>query len=198
LPPVYKAWVQGLLAEVCERLGNWTQAETHYRKALTFTPEDNFLLVAYADFLLDRNRPAEVLTLLSKSSQSDTGFLRLALAKAALHSPDLPLYTWIMGARFAALVQRGSDYFGREQVRFALYLQHNPQEALDLAQRNWAIQKAPWDARVFLEAALAARQPQAAVAVLQFVRETKLQDPIIEPLAQRLEAQLGTGKEKTP
>jgi Tfp pilus assembly protein PilF len=198
MPPSYKAWVQGLLAEVSERLGNWTQAETHYRKALTFTPEDNFLLVAYADFLLDRNRPAEVLTLLRNSSQSDTGFLRLALAKAALHSADLPLYTWIMGARFAALVQRGSDYFGREQVRFALYLQHNPQEALDLAQRNWNIQKAPWDARVLLEAALAAKQPQAAVAALRFLRETQLQDPIIEPLARQLEAQLGTGKEKIP
>jgi tetratricopeptide (TPR) repeat protein len=198
LAPVYKAWVQGLLAEVCERLGDWPQAETHYRKALSFTPEDNFLLVAYADFLLDRNRPAEVLTLLRNSSQSDTGFLRLALAKAALHSPDLPLYTWIMGARFAALVQRGSDYFGREQVRFALYLQHNAPDALDLAQRNWAIQRAPWDARVLLEAALAAHQPRAATPVLQFIHDTKLQDPIIEALARQLEAQLDSGKGKTP
>jgi Tfp pilus assembly protein PilF len=190
LPPAFKSWLQGLLAETAERLGDWAQAETHYRKALNLTPEDNFLLVAYADFLLDRHRPAEVLTLLRNSSQSDTAFLRLALAKAALNSPDLPLYTWIMGARFAALTQRGSDYFGREQVRFALYLQHDPQTALDMAERNWEVQRAPWDARAFLEAAQAARQPQAALPALAFLRRTKLQDPMIEPLVQQMEAAL--------
>jgi hypothetical protein len=112
------------------------------------------------------------------------------LAKAALNSPDLPLYTWIMGARFAALTQRGSDYFGREQVRFALYLQHDPQTALDMAERNWEVQRAPWDARAFLEAAQAARQPQAALPALAFLRRTKLQDPMIEPLVQQMEAAL--------
>jgi hypothetical protein len=95
-----------------------------------------------------------------------------------------------MAARFAALTQRGSDYFGREQVRFALYLQHDPAAALDMAERNWQLQRAPWDARVFLEAAQAAHRPQAASAALAFLRQTKLQDPIIEPLAERLEAQL--------
>jgi Tfp pilus assembly protein PilF len=190
LPAVFRAWLQGMLAETAERLGDWTQAETHYRKALELAPEDNFLLVAYADFLLDRGRPAEVLTLLGNSSQSDTAFLRLALAKAALQSPDLPLYTWIMAARFAALTQRGSDYFGREQVRFALYLQHDPPAALHMAQRNWEVQRAPWDARVFLEAAEAAGQPRAAAPALAFLQKTKLQDPVIESVARRLEAEL--------
>ena len=191
LSPAIRSWLQGLLAETAERLGEWTQAEGHYRKALMLTPQDNFLLVAYADFLLDRQRPAEVLTLLRNSNQSDTAFLRLALAKAALKSPDLPLYTWVMGARFAALTQRGSDYFGREQVRFALYLQHDPRAALDMAERNWEVQRAPWDARVLLEAAQAAHQPQAALPALAFLRKTKLQDPMIEPLARQMEAALG-------
>lgn len=190
LPPALRAWLEGLLAETAERLGEWAQAETHYRKALALTPQDNYLLVAYADFLLDRNRPAEVLPLLMNSSQSDTAFLRLALAKAALHSPELPRYGWIMGARFAAVTQRGSDYFGREQVRFALYLQRDPQAALDMAKRNWEAQRAPWDARVFLEAAQAAREPQAAAPVLAFLRTTKLQDPIVEGLARKIEAAL--------
>ena len=186
----FKAWVQGLLAESAERLGDWTQAEAHYRKALAYTPGDNFLLVAYADFLLDRNRPKEVLNLLADYTQSDTAFLRLALAQAALGSPELPRYTWIMAARFEALAQRGSDYYGREQVRFALHLQHDPQGALELAQRNWQVQRAPWDARVFLEAAQAANQPQAAAPVLAFLEQTKLQDPIIEQLARQLRPQL--------
>lgn len=196
--PTYQAWIEGLLAEVCERLGDWTQAESHYRKALGFAPADNFLQVAYADFLLDRGRPEEVLTLLRDSSQSDTAFLRLALAKAALHSADVQLYTWIMAARFEALAARGSDYFGREQVRFALYLQHNPQAALDLATRNWQVQRAPWDLRVFLEAADAAHQPQAAWPALRLLHETKLEDPVIATLASRLESQLPDHGGKAP
>ncbi len=186
----FKAWVQGLLAEANERLGDWPQAETHYRKALDYTPHDNFLLVAYADFLLDRGRPKEVLALLADHTQSDTAFLRIVLAQAALHGADLPRYVFLMAARFEALRARGSDYYGREQVRFALQLQHDPAAALELAQRNWEVQRAPWDVRVFLEAAEAAGKPKAAAGVLAFVAETKLQDPIIEPLAQRLRAQL--------
>jgi tetratricopeptide (TPR) repeat protein len=196
--PTLQSWIQGLLAETCERLGDWQQAESHYRQALQLTPKDNFLLVAYADLLLDRNRAAEVLPLLRDSAQSDTAFLRIALAKAALKSPDVALYTWIMGARFEALRQRGSDYFGREQVRYALYLQQDPQAALDLAQQNWRVQRAPWDARVFLEAAAAAKQPAAAASVLKFLQETKLQDPIIEPLARQLEAQLASAQRAAP
>ncbi|HLX28581.1 MAG TPA: tetratricopeptide repeat protein [Casimicrobiaceae bacterium] len=188
----FKAWVEGLLAEANERLGDWPQAEAHYRKSLEYTPHDNFLLVAYADFLLDRGRPQEVLTLLADYRQSDTAFLRIVLAQAALHSADLPRYVFLMAARFEALRARGSDYYGREQVRFALHLQHDPQSALELAQRNWEVQRAPWDLRIFLEAADAARKPQAASDVLAFLSQTKLQDPIIEPLAKRLRAELVT------
>ena len=190
LSPSFKAWVQGLLAESAERLGDWSQAEVHYRKALAYTPDDNFLLVAYADFLLDRNRPKEVLVLLDAYAQSDTAFLRLALAKVALGSPDLSQYTWVMGARFEALAQRGSDFYGREQVRFALYLKHDPREALALAQRNWQAQRAPADIRVFLEAAQAASAPRAAAPVLAFLERTKLEDPIIEHLARELREQV--------
>jgi tetratricopeptide (TPR) repeat protein len=192
----FNAWMQGLLAESAERLGNWTEVEAHYQNALASTPGDNFLLVAYADFLLDRQRPKEVLALLADYSQSDTAFLRLALAQAALQSPDLPQYTWIMAARFEALAQRGSDYYGREQVRFALYLQHDPTAALELAVRNWQVQRAPWDARVFLEAAQAANRPQAALPVLAFLERTKLQDPIIESLARQMQTQLKTASSR--
>jgi Tfp pilus assembly protein PilF len=191
-PASYKAWIEGLLAESAERLGDWPLAESHYRSALKWLPRDNFLLVAYADFLLDRGRPQEVTPLLADHTQSDTAFLRIALAQAALHGDQSQRYTWIMAARFEALRLRGSDYFGREESRFALQLQHDPDTALDLALRNWQVQRAPWDARVVLEAALAAKRPQAAVPVLEFLDRTRLEDPILEPLGHQLRAQLAT------
>jgi Tfp pilus assembly protein PilF len=195
VPAGYQAWIQGLLAETAERLGDWPLAEVHYRRALELLPQDNFLLVAYADFLLDRGRPSEVLKLLDGHSQSDTAFLRIALAQSALQAVDAERYRWLMAARFEALRLRGSDYFGREQARFALQLQHDPLTALDLAERNWRLQRAPGDARVLLEAAQAARQPQAAAQVLEFLQRTKLEDPMIEPLAQNLRAQLKAAAE---
>jgi tetratricopeptide (TPR) repeat protein len=189
-----KSWIEGLSAESCERLGRWDDAEAHYRKALALVPEDNFLLVAYADFLLDRQRPAEVLPLLADHTQSDTAFLRLVLAQAALRSADLSNYVWTMAARFEALRQRGSEYFGREEVRFALDLQHDPAAALELARQNWQVQREPWDARVFLAAALAADQPLVARPVLDFVEHSKLEDPVIADLSARLRARLGGAK----
>jgi Tfp pilus assembly protein PilF len=188
--PAYKAWVEGLMAESAERLGDWTLAETHYRNALKLQPRDNFLLVAYADYLLDRARPQEVVPLLAEHAQSDTAFLRLALAQEALHSDQVQRYVWIMAARFEALRLRGSEYFGREESRFALQLQHDPQTALDMGLRNWQMQREPWDARVVLEAALAAKRPQAAAPVLDFLQTTRLEDPLIEPLVRELKAQL--------
>jgi tetratricopeptide (TPR) repeat protein len=192
-PAGYRAWIEGLMAESAERLGDWPSAEAHYLSALKLQPQDNFLLVAYADFLLDRGRPREVLPLLAGHAQSDTAFLRLALAQSMLHSDQIQRYIWIMGARFEALRLRGSEYFGREESRFALQLQHDPQAALDLALRNWQVQRAPWDARVVLEAALAAKQPQAAAPILEFLQKTRLEDPIIDPLARALRGQLGVG-----
>jgi Tfp pilus assembly protein PilF len=195
---VYQAWIHGLIAETAERLGDWALADAQYREALKLLPQDNFLLVAYADLLLDQGRAREVLPLLRDHAQSDTAFLRIALAQAALQSPDAARYTWIMAARFEALTQRGSDYFGREESRFALQLQHDPQTSLEMAQRNWQLQRAPWDARVLLEAAAAANQPQAAVPVLEFLRATRLEDPIVLARAQQLRALLAKSAGSAP
>ncbi|HTQ00257.1 MAG TPA: hypothetical protein VMN56_13090 [Casimicrobiaceae bacterium] len=175
-------WIEGLLAEGSERLGRFDDAETHHRRALALAPGDNFLLVAYADFLLDRGRAKEVLPLLADHVESDTAYLRLALAQSALHTPDASRYRWVMAARFAAYAQRGGELFGREEARFLLALAKDPEAALAAALRNWENQREPADARIVLEAALAARQPEAAAAVVDFVARSKLEDPRIDAL----------------
>jgi hypothetical protein len=43
-----------------------------------------------------------------------------------------------------------------------------------------------------LAAALAAKQPQAAAPVLEFIKKTKLEDPILDPMLKELQAQLKT------
>lgn len=189
-----RAWIAGLQGEIAGRLGQWDRQESYFREALQYTPADDFLSVAYADFLLDRNRPGEVLTLLANQTQSDTAFLRIALAQQALGSPQLARYTWIMSARFEALALRDSALYDREQSRFVLHMLHDPQRALALAEGNWKVQRAPWDVRVFLEAALAADHPQAAAPALAFVDKTRLQDPVIDALAKKVRARMSIEK----
>jgi hypothetical protein len=125
---------------------------------------------------------------------SDTAFLRIALAEQALKSPYVTRYRWIMAARFAALALRGSRLYRREQSRFVLHMEHNPARALKLAEKNWQVQRAPWDVRVYLEAALAAHKPAAAKPVLAFLHKYNLQDPHINPLQHKLETQLQATK----
>ena len=186
--PALASWIEGLRAEGCERLGRWQDAEAHYRKALELSPGDNYLLSGYADFLLDRGRAKEVVALLADYTESDTTYLRLALAHAALESPRAPMFRWTMAARFEAYRQRASELFGREEARFLLHLANDAEAALVAAERNFERQREPADVRILLEAALAARKPVAAARAIVFVERVKLEDPVIDALMRELRA----------
>ncbi len=181
--PALQAWAQGLLADAALYTGDNALAESHYKAALQLSPGDNFLLADYADFLLDHNRPREALELLKDYVQSDTSFLRLCIAEQRLKLPQAAADAAQMAARFAATDQRGSYLYRREEALFALTVQHDTSAGLDLAQQNWTVQKAPQDARILLQAALLAGQPQAAQPVLDFIARTGLREPHVDELA---------------
>src|SRR3569623_605879 len=62
LTPDLQQWTQGLLADMAARRGDGAAGERHYRAAMAAARPDSFLLAAYADFLLDQGRAAEVVT----------------------------------------------------------------------------------------------------------------------------------------
>ncbi|HET7369591.1 MAG TPA: hypothetical protein VFK45_01985 [Gammaproteobacteria bacterium] len=185
-----RAWIEGLMADAAKRLGRDAAAEKHFRAALELTPGDNFLLADYADFLLDQHRPRDVIKLLKDYQRSDTSFLRYVFAEAELGLPGAEADIDAMAGRFAALDRRGSHVYRREQARFVLRALHDPERALKLAAQNWRVQRAPWDIRVYLAAALAAKQPRAALPALKVYESSGLHDPHIAPLAAKLRAQL--------
>jgi tetratricopeptide (TPR) repeat protein len=183
-----RAYVEGLMADGAWRLGRTDEADGHFRQALQLTPGDNFLLADYGDFLLDQGRPRDVIALVKDYTQSDTSLLRMVFAEAALGSPELQHDIAEMEARFAAMDRRGSHVYRREEAGFVLYLGHDPASALKLAQQNWIVQRAPKDMRIYLEAALAANQPQAAAPVLALLEQSHLQDPAVNRLAAKISA----------
>lgn len=192
-PVAVQSWIHGILADAAKYLGDTAAAEAHFRLALQLAPADNFLLADYGDFLLDQQRPRDALVLLGNDSQSDTSFLRQVYAEVALGLPQAASDTQQMADRFAALETRGTRTYRREQAGFELYLRHDPQRALELAQQNWSIQRAPEDMRILLEAALAAGKPEAAQSALDEISATGLQYPVVLRLAAQVKSKLAAG-----
>lgn len=175
-PAPLRAWSLTLLAEMAERLGEHGAAETHFRAALQADPQDSYLLAAYADFLLERGRPQDVLRLLGTRTQADALLLRHALALSALGSPEAASRTAALRARFEAARRRGDTVHRREEARFALALAGNPGEAVRLAKLNWSVQKEPADLRILARAAAASGDAEAAGMVRDWLRSTGLED----------------------
>lgn len=186
--PELMLWAQTRLAEMAVRLQRWGDAERHYRSALAQGVTDQFLLASFADFLLQRERPAEVLQLLAGWERSDILLLRLALAGRASKDPRTADWERQLRDRFQAAARRGDKLHEQEAARWALELQDDPARALAYAKSNYASQKEPRDAEVLLRAALAARQPAEAQPALAWWKESGYEDPVMQQLAARLGA----------
>lgn len=180
--PNIQIWVLTLLAEMAERLGDVVAAEKHFENAINLGDPDSYLLGVYSDFLLEQHRPQEVLSLLKAKTTIDPLLLRYAEALNAMHLPESQVQIEELRNRFDAAMMRGDTVHQREQSRFELRLMHNPVRALEIAKLNWAIQKEPADARVYLEAALASSDKYAAVPLIGWLEAHHLEDAILKKM----------------
>jgi tetratricopeptide (TPR) repeat protein len=181
-----REWATSTLGEIALRLGRDDDAEKHFKAAMAEDPEDPYLLSAYADLLLDLDRPAEAARVVSGRLDNDNLLLRLAIAEARTHAKAAKADRELLGQRFAASHLRGDTVHRREESRFVLALEDEPDRALSLARANWDVQHEPWDVRVLLEAAVAARDRGAAAPALDFLEAHHMQDPRIHALAKKL------------
>jgi len=187
--PGQRLWVLTRLAEIAQRLGNLTEADAQYRSALKLGIDDQYLLTAYAEFLLDRRRPAEVVELLKDKTRNDVLLLRLALAEQSLGLPAAQTHQAAIQARIDAARLREDKLHLSDEALFELMFRKRPQDALRLARENWELgQREPSDARILLEAALAARQPEGATAALDWLTRNRHEDVILRRLAAELKA----------
>ena len=183
--PLVLRWAQAVGADMAAMLGQTEAADLHFSEATT-DGGDIPTLVAFADHLLDSNRPGEVLTLLAGRSEADIVYLRLAIAGKRLDDARAPHWTALLADRFAAANAGGVQLHLREEARFELEVRGDAATALKLALANWKIQKEPSDARLVLQTALAANDPAAAADVLAFIEKTGLADTRIKPLQDKI------------
>lgn len=181
-----RLWSLTVLAEIAARRDKNQEADQFFKEALHVSGQDVYLLSAYADFLLDQKRPAEVIAMLADKTRIDGLLLRLALARQQRGDTDLDGIVTQLGARFAASRLRGENLHQGDEARFALYLLRQPRPALQLARANWTAQREPKDARILLEAALAAGDPAAARPVIELLNTTGMEHARLRDLAARL------------
>jgi len=188
LPPGIAAWLATLAAESADALGRAGEAESHYRTALRAEAHPSvYLLVSYADFLLRAERPGEVVKLLTDAPPADSLLLRLAIAGKRL-GRDVARQLDVLGYRFELALDGLDNTHAREAACFALYLADKPAVALTSALANWNVQHEAIDARLVLEAALAAGRAEAAHPVLDWLDANRVEHAALRVLAEKVRA----------
>ncbi|RYF41458.1 MAG: hypothetical protein EOO25_09825 [Comamonadaceae bacterium] len=186
--PALLVWDHTRLAEMALRLQRPADAEAHFKQALQQGVTDQFLLGAYADYLIAAKRPAEAVQLLAGWERSDILLLRLAIAGKAAGDAKAAGWAAQLRERFVDAARRGDRLHEQEAARFELDLESNPAKALALARSNYAVQKEPRDAEILMRSALAANDAKAAQPALDWMRISGYQDPALDLLADQLAA----------
>lgn len=178
-----RIWIATILAETAARTEAIREAEQYFTEAFRVGIKDQYLLGAYADFLLDQGRYRDVVPLVQHEIKADGLLLRLVLAEQALDIPWFQNHKAELASRFSASRERGTATHVREEARFTLTILHDAQRALPLAQANWNVQREPADARILLESALAAGNRTAAQPVLDWMKMNHVEDFRLRQLA---------------
>lgn len=174
-------WALTLAAEIATRRGDYRAAERHFEEALALDPRDAYLKGVYAEFLIDRDRPRDVLPLLCDDIKNDTLLLRLTQAERRIPEAraSFTAHRDELAARFDAARRRGDSLHRREEAQFRLSIEHDAPAALQLARDNWAVQREPADLRILVEAARATGNADALKIASDWVAATHLEDAAI-------------------
>ncbi|HEX2789518.1 MAG TPA: tetratricopeptide repeat protein [Steroidobacteraceae bacterium] len=181
-----RAWRYSELGEMAERQGDDQAAEHWFREGLQLAPEDFYMRAACADLLLRQRRAAETLQLLAGFESMEPMLLRIVVAQQLLGDGRSARDRAMLTAAFDVEQQRGEAVHRREQARFLLDVEQQPEAALAAAQENWRVQREPDDVLILLRTAQAAHRPQAALPALLFMQQARLEDVRLEPYRQEL------------
>jgi hypothetical protein len=185
-------WAHGVAAELAQRLGRTPTARRHFEEAVrrmaAANTTDPGLLASYADFLLDQGEHRQTQVLLGPYERQDSLLLRLTLAERALAlagdaaaASAADEHAQRLALRFQEMRDRGDKSHLREQALFELGIRRDATRALQLIRQSWALLREPVDARLYLRAAVAAKEPTAALPVQDWLRKSGLQDVRLAP-----------------
>jgi len=186
-PASERRWAHTILAETAASLEQTFDAERHFRAALELEPQHAYTLAAYADFLMDQDRPMDVVRSLRGKDGPESVLLRLAWAERTI-SPQGGSWRELaarLRGRLESTDSRGEPLHRREYAMLLLRVLGQPRLALSEAKLNWETQKELADARILLEAAAALGDSESARPVLNWMTATRIEDVRLHSLARR-------------
>lgn len=175
-------WMLTSLGEMAWRMGLFEAADRHFQTALNSGIKDIYLLRIYGDFLLQQNRPSEVISLLSSETRIDSLLLRLTLAEKVLRSESLDKHIVLLQSRFDANRQRRSAMHKGDEARFTLDLLGDSERALALAKHNWLLQRESADTYILLRTALASNSALTVKMTLEWLAGKGTKDVLIDKI----------------
>jgi hypothetical protein len=174
--PGTRAWLWTTLAELEQRAGRAAPSDLAWKQSLA-AARDSYTAVAYADFLLDQQRPREAWALLQPEQRSDAVLLRLAIAARRANVAEAPALETELRARFAQADQRsGPSGHERERALMALDIERDTAAALRAARANVEQQREPLDLLLLARCAAAAGDVAAANEARALARQIGLRD----------------------
>ncbi len=180
-----RRWTIAWLADIAVRLGWYPRADRYFEQAVQLGQPSIHVLTQYAEYLLDTKRFEKATALLEHRQNVDALLLLRIRAMRQLKLPGVSSYVSQLKDRLETGRRRGSAHPSTE-AQLYLHLLQRPLESLPLALENWRDQREPRDARLVLEAALAARRPDAAQPVIDWLRRSRLEDVRLDSLRRRL------------
>lgn len=181
--PEEASWALSVRGELERWSGDDARAEQTLEQALSLDPTDTSSRLVLAQLFLDVGQPARAAQLFEGRTVNDGELLMWVLALKAANAKEYDARRAELDERVQANRQRGETLYQREESRYALALEGDAAKALELATKNWAVQKEPADARVLLEAAVATKNAAAAAPALQWLESTRFSDPRLRALA---------------
>lgn len=160
-------WALSVKGELLRWRGDEAGAQVALKQALSADPDDSYTRLLLAESLRASGKGKEVAAVFAGRQLNDAELLSLVLTQGGETEEKNELAERVKASR-----ARGETLHRREEARYALLVEGDVATALELAVKNWKVQREFADAQVLLEAAKAAGDEKAAAPAVEWVKRT--------------------------
>lgn len=187
LDNVWRQWTLATMAEIATRLGDMNTAEFHFKQVVNDASGDAYIKVRYADFLLQQQRPNDLLKQFPIPYEDQALLLRQVHAARLLNNQaQIEKYQSHLSQRLNLpsqdLQQDDASLQAAILAYYYLNIDQQPEQALYYANLNWETQKASEDLRLLLRTALLTNDTKTLKIIQQWREKTGLEDIVLEDL----------------
>jgi tetratricopeptide (TPR) repeat protein len=185
-------WLSFHLGEAHRVAGQPAQAMAVWGERLKVNGQSHLLRLSLAELLnqqgLYPQAKAMAMNQADMASLTDALLVQALLASRGGKDASQAKLASQVQARMRAQALRQESLIERPKLIYQIAYGQDIAAGLALSIDNWQLQKEPPDAVLFVQAALALGQAQAAAPVVEWAEKTRYTDPQLGPLIQQLKA----------